>query len=355
MKRARTDDAAEVADAWTYLIAGGCYVDNLHEVETYPAEDSTTRSLSVTRRRGGNASTTSCVLAQLVEVPDRDRVHWMGVVPASNDADTVEFAMKDMHDFNVDTSLREKVEGDNLGLPSSTIIVSRSAATRTIISSRRGMRELSPEHFGAHLPSHGSGPFWIHLEGRQFETVSQMVKIVNERRIGRPWTLSIEIEKPAITQVEELLVGVDVAFFSREWVEKHADAVASASTADDEHIALRTLRGVLGRCSTSGRRLTCICAWGSHGAFAIDSSTSETFFEPAAKVVCVKDTTGAGDTFIGACIAYLSATWLEPTRTFARPALSFGCAIAGQKVSQDGFAGLRAAFERWQDETADDE
>ena len=48
------------------FIIGGLYVDEIHEVTHYPEEDTTMRAISVTRRRGGNAGNTSCVLAQLL-------------------------------------------------------------------------------------------------------------------------------------------------------------------------------------------------------------------------------------------------------------------------------------------------
>ena len=60
---------------------------------------------------------------------------------------------------------------------------------------------------------------------------------------------------------------------------------------------------------------------------------------PTADVAHVIDTTGAGDTFIGACIAALSQSLPVPS------VLQRGCRVAGKKVAQDGFAGLRAAFE----------
>ena len=65
-----------------FLIAGGLYVDELHEVPAFPAEDSTSRALSVRRRRGGNAASTSAVLSQLAQ--PGSSVRWMGAVPAAD-------------------------------------------------------------------------------------------------------------------------------------------------------------------------------------------------------------------------------------------------------------------------------
>ena len=81
------------------------------------------------------------------------------------------------------------------------------------------------------------------------------------------------------------------------------------------------------------------CAWGATGAYAFEPHTLAVHFQPAADVAHVIDTTGAGDTFIGACIAALSQSLPVPS------VLQRGCSVAGKKVAQDGFAGLRAAFE----------
>lgn len=346
MKRRLAADAAAETPT-TYVVTGGVYVDTLHEVAEFPDEDSTCRALSVRRRRGGNAATTACVLAQCVA--GADAVMWMGVLPSDGDNDSVRFALDDMHSFGVDTSLRERVAGEDLGLPSAMILVSRAKATRTIVSSRRGMRELSPCHFEAHLPN-ACRNMWVHLEAREVETVAEMASTFAERRRNhrhnRAWQLSVEIEKPAITpeQVGRLIAHADVAFFSREWIEQHSAAVVGGpvSTNDADHVAVRTLRGLLERhphLLSDPSEKVWFCAWGATGAYAFEPHTLAVHFQPAADVAHVIDTTGAGDTFIGACIAALSQSLPVPS------VLQRGCSVAGKKVAQDGFAGLRAAFE----------
>ena len=53
-------------EAPLFLIVGGVYVDELHEVSTFPREDTACRALSYVRRRGGNAGNLAFVLRQLV-------------------------------------------------------------------------------------------------------------------------------------------------------------------------------------------------------------------------------------------------------------------------------------------------
>ena len=52
----------------------------------------------------------------------------------------------------------------------------------------------------------------------------------------------------------------------------------------------------------------------------------------------MRDTTGAGDTFIGACIAALAEAQAP------QAALRLACAVAGAKVAQEGFEGLAAPY-----------
>ena len=187
------------------------------------------RALAIHRRRGGNAANTAVVLAQLLPV---DRVRWMGCLPAAS-ADA-QFGLDDLSANGVDSTLCERVAGvaEPVGVPTALIISSRATGSRTIVSSRRGLRELSPSHFAAGLPSE---PQWVHLEAREPRTVGQMAQEVADRRKGgaahQPWRLSIEIEKPAITVGDalSLVVHAEAAFFSRDWIEAHAAELLKGS------------------------------------------------------------------------------------------------------------------------------
>ena len=144
------------------LLVGGVYVDVLLEVEEYPEEDSACRMLSCTRKRGGNAGTNAVVLAQLVGT--QGLVSWVGVSPGADDVDG-NFAVGELKGAGVHTAWREEVAGS--GQPTSYITLSRKTGTRTIVSTRNGMRELSPAHFAATLETAAAAtpPLgWIHLE-----------------------------------------------------------------------------------------------------------------------------------------------------------------------------------------------
>ena len=76
-----------------------------------------------------------------------------------------------------------------------------------------------------------------------------------------------------------------------------------------------------------------MCAWGSSGAYAMDTSSGELLFSasfpPAGGVV---DSIGAGDTFLASMIFALAAGCT------VLAALQFGCRVAGTKC---GFSGFR--------------
>lgn len=314
-----------------FLVVGGVYLDELHIVPSYPAEDSTTRATAVLRRRGGNASTTACVLAQLI--PQASTVHWMGVVPAPGQDDgAVKHVLDDMDAFGVDTALRETVEptaGQSLGVPSANIIVSEASGSRTIISSRRGMREVSPEHFQMHGTRLAS-TCWVHLEGREYASVIQMAQQTSSGR------LSVEIEKPSLSieQVLDFASCAHLILFSRDWVETHAASLADGGPNTDR-LALETLH-VLAKRGSCEKRLpdyfVWVCAWGSHGAYAVeaaahgDTRTYKFYFQPAVPVDRVVDSTGAGDTFNAAMIAALARG------DAINDALGYACSVAGRKV-----------------------
>ena len=351
-----------------FLIVGGLYIDELHVLPHFPAEDSAIRSISVTRRRGGNAATNACVLAQLVTQP----VKWAGPVPANGADGAVDFGLNAMKAYGVDVSLHEKVpdeaEQQALGMPTAVILVSQATGSRTIVSSRRGMREISPMYVRDQILPNLPPTCWLHFEAREFQSVVDIVSQADtSRRTG--WRLSIEVEKPSFN-VDQLLAFVscvDVCFISREWAEANAHSLLAGCTLDEHradvpdasHLAFQVLRALEKRFEVShptsanrARRVIWIMAWGALGAFAIECVRSQdgrgvehdktkVHFSPAAKLARVVDSTGAGDTFNAAVISALS----RGASVDVGEALRVGCHVAGKKVAQDGFDGLGSAVQ----------
>ena len=279
------------------LIVGGVYVDVLLEVEEYPEEDSACRMLSCTRKRGGNAGTNAVVLAQLVGT--QGLVSWVGVSPGADDADGA-FAVGELKGAGVHTAWREEVAG--AGQPTSYITLSRKTGTRTIVSTRNGMRELSPAHFAATLETAAAAkpPLgWIHLECRELPAVAQMAAAARAGAAARSAVFSVEVEKPylALAELVPLLCACDLVILSREFLERQmhghepevgaeAEAAAEAAAPSPEtHAAVVGLRALrrrvaelaesdIGQLATgdiaSMRSALWVCPWGKAGAYAVD-------------------------------------------------------------------------------------
>ena len=82
-----------------------------------------------------------------------------------------------------------------------------------------------------------------------------------------------------------------------------------------------------------------ICPWGEFGAFGLQSTSPEEIYASATRVPKVVDSTGAGDTFIAACIAAL----VNGNMSY-HEVIVHGCRVAGTKVAQHGYDGLRDAY-----------
>ncbi len=205
-----------------FVLQGGVYVDEVHTVESFPEEDSACRSLGFSRRVGGNCGNASSVLVQLV--PSGTPVLWMGCVPSEECDDKLnrQLALGELERRGIGLDLMEACAHEpGVGFPSATIIVAQRTGTRTIISSRRGLREVSLEHFQHSVRRALAWPrtsrVWIHLEVREMPTVSEMASHLRPPD-GLPGLgcVSVEVEKPflPLDDILELLSHVDVAFLS---------------------------------------------------------------------------------------------------------------------------------------------
>lgn len=314
------------------LFVGHICLDVVNEVPSYPKEDSYCRSLSTRRVRGGNAANSAVVLSDLFG--GDLGVSWMGVIPHGNDPDAA-FVLADLEAQGVDTSLHEVVvertEGDGTpGLPTAWITASRSTGSRTIVSMRQGMRELSAQHFVAMLRAERLQDVeWCHLECREMPTYLDMA------RAWSSWDgagfLSCEVEKTTFTLevVLPLLSLCSVVFLSREFCEHNGQHAQDGG----EHFAVRCLRAFSARAAV---KALWVCGWGCDGSFALESDGTA-HYEPVHVQRCVVDSIGAGDTFVAAMLYALV--------NGARTAQALRCAnsVAGRKVAQVGFKNLRDA------------
>jgi len=211
-----------------FVLYGNICLDCVLEVPSYPKEDSSQRATGFTKTLGGNGANSCRVLAQLV--PSGQSVSSLGIVPAQGDADG-EFALKILQAGGVETSLLQRGSAaDDAGLPTSFVLLSADSGARTIISSRRGLKEMDASHLKEVLKQveDGAPLCWCHLECRQMPGVLQMASIlrpeVPDFRSPLKPILSVEVEKPALEvgALLPLLQRCDVAFFSSDFIRAQA-------------------------------------------------------------------------------------------------------------------------------------
>ena len=151
----------------------------------------------------------------------------------------------------------------------------------------------------------------------------QRVRESSEERIP----ISVEIEKPSEVREAVFKADVDYVFVSKDY--------AKWKGATGPNDSLETLA----RMVPDGRKMILICAWGDSGARAaciesgkIVDHCSSPAFSPSGSLV---DTTGAGDSFISACLFAL-----QVLKHGLNEAIIFACRFAGAKCGTFGNEGL---------------
>ena len=283
------------------LGVGIATLDIVNTVQSYPAEDAEIRAVGQRINRGGNATNTLVVLAQLGH-----DCAWAGVTTEGADGQRV---LEDLARYGIYTGYTRTLPGGTL--PTSYITLSRETGARTIVHYRD-------------LPEYGFDDFarvelqsfdWLHFEGRNVGELRAM--------LGRAQTLapriprSLEIEKPR-PELESLFRFADVILFSRHY----------AREAGYDH-GPRFLENLAPRAPGA----TLVCAWGEEGAYAL-APGGEFVASPAFPPAVLVDTLGAGDVFNGAIIdGLVTGQSLETT-------LLAACRLAGRKCGQEGLDGL---------------
>ena len=301
------------------LCMGLLCLDNVYVLPEYPVEDADVRALSQTKSRGGNASTNTAILAQL----GWENVEFLGSVGDSMDSD---FCLDDLRKYGVIVENCVKREG--LIQPNTCAIINESNGSRTLVHYHGGFPEITSSEFSAlNLNQYKL----IHLEGRNnVDELAKMLKHIsvwNSTNSHHKLITSLEVEKPR--DYSHLIAYPDVLFISSEYARNKGYT--------DMHT---TILGV-GEYAREGSLI--VCAWGSEGASAgIKRSpmTSEDIVSVSAfpPVLGVKDTLGAGDCFVAACLyALMSIEHTCLDKDTVSRVIKFGCRVAGYKCGQYGF------------------
>ncbi|KAI1776065.1 Ribokinase-like protein [Hypoxylon cercidicola] len=269
------------------VCVGACYLDTILDVPHYPDEDSKLRATNLHVRRGGNCPNTLEVLQQLLKERGGHHVkpYLMSCLPCADAPATATVVGSFGHESVVDFT-RCIYRADHTEPARSYIMRSDATGSRTSVN-YNSLPEMTIDEFVAAANEVGDDA-WFHFEGRIPDTTLQCIRYLRQ---SFPKTrVSVEVEKPGRSGLEDLAAEADVVFYSRSWAESKRYQNAQQ--------CLKAQSGV------------------AHRA-----------------------TVGAGDTFIAGMLFGLLChheDWDMETK------VQFAVQLATRKVQQDGFDGVGA-------------
>ncbi|KAL3476797.1 Ribokinase-like protein [Aspergillus californicus] len=304
------------------VAVGACYVDTILTTPHYPEEDEKLRASTISHRRGGNCPNSLEVLQQLIaqsspaaQVP----LNLVALLPARSSVATQQIR----HALEPNVSLSHCIYREEYQQPASSYIIkSQSSGSRTIVNYNE-LPEMTLGEFKRITDELGHVPLWFHFEGRMPDVTLTCIRHARDRFPSV--VISVEIEKPGRSGLQELAGEADVVFFSKSWAQNNGYNSGEECVREQSRLA-------------SKASLLC-CTWGQDGAAAFEPKTGSIVHSPAYKPpdFHVIDTIGAGDTLIAGMLyglIYRKDTWTLSQK------LAFANRLAGTKIAQEGFSRL---------------
>jgi ketohexokinase len=292
---------ATTGQSMKILIIGNAAVDIINHVASTPKEDDEIRALSQTTAMGGNSANTAIVLSMLGH-----DVSWAGSL--ADDANS-QLIIHTFEHYHVDVTHAQIVIGGKT--PTSYITLSKENGCRTIVH-YRDLPELSFDVTGQRdLNTYQ----WVHFEGRNIESISQMINQIKSSTPDLP--ISLEVEKPR-PGIESLFSSANLLLFSHHYAREKG---------------YKNAKELLTHISRSHPQQIACCTWGAKGAFG--TYDGNLFEIKPERLKSVTDTIGAGDVYNAGVISSLLVGNSPQT------AMEQASRLAEKKCTQTGFSGLK--------------
>ncbi|KAJ5591091.1 pfkB family kinase [Penicillium hetheringtonii] len=303
---------------------GALYVDTILTTPYCPEEDEKLRASQISKRRVGNCPNTLEVLHQLANTYSQDlTMNLVTILPARSSVASQQIISELEPHISVGNSFyREDFDEP----ASSYIIKSQSTGSRTIVNYNE-LPDMTVAELTHVINELAPDATWFHFEGRIPKVILPCIEHL--RRNYPSVRISVEVERPGRTGLEDLARAANVVFYSKSWaIDKGYSSIESCLREQYTQTPNASLL---------------LCTWGQDGAGALEPATGK-FVHIAAytregfKVI---DPIGAGDTFVAGILYAMNckeAEWDVSQK------LSFANRVAGIKVSQEGFSGLGRAL-----------
>ncbi|KAJ7274370.1 Ribokinase-like protein [Mycena haematopus] len=281
------------------VASGTLFLTHTLSLPTHPAPSTVVRAQSVTRTRGGSASTLLSLLAQF------SRVEAFLVAPLGGN-DEGKMILRDLEREGVTTRYCKLWKG--LGVPSAWVLESADTNTRTVVN-HNPLPDITHEEFVTMLgpllapenymfppspapsptltsvatpsPARSPGPQpnpnspapfdWLHFEGRSVKTtlsnITGLDGLARERKWRSHCIFSVDVGRSKGRQgVEALIPHADVLFLN-----KHYAQATSPSFATSPRAFLLSLTAI------APPHALLVAHWGSEGAAVLSLPTKEYF------------------------------------------------------------------------------
>ncbi|ODV89933.1 hypothetical protein CANCADRAFT_31032 [Tortispora caseinolytica NRRL Y-17796] len=288
------------------IVLGSLNADLVTTTDIVPKGGETVQANGFQMHKGGKGSNQALALARLGQLP----VKMIGCVGDDQFADPL---IDNLKQSNVDTSLIKRIQGVSSGV--ATIIVESSGENRILVAAGSN----------GHIHAEDIDPAWftdavalVVQNEIPKDAVFRAIEIANDKNVPVAYNPSPVWDVPdnILAMVTYLVVN-------------EGELAAITNTQLDENLSFETFTTLATSLHSKGVK-SLVVTLGSNGAFY--STPSSAGHVPAQKVSSIVDTTGAGDTFLGAIVTKVCSN------SSIKEAIEFATKASAIVVSRPGAA-----------------